>query len=110
MDHGLKEIVTALRLEEGGGRLGVGLLSEFPIDGAYLTTPWIYSLDDSVSFTAPVVGDLDRDGIEEIVIGDSEGYVHAFNLKIGTSDGDTKNPKPERGPSDFDNDLSLIHI
>ncbi len=109
VDHGLKEIATAVRFE-GGGRLGVGLLTEFPEDGRYPATPWIYSLGDSVAFTAPVVGDLDRDGIDEIVVGDDLGYVHAFNLKISTSDGDTKDPVPRRGPPDFDSErFSELH-
>ena len=96
LDNGLREIVTSVRTE-AGGFLGVGLLSLFPIGHQYLTSAWIYSEGDSVAFTAPVAGDLDRDGMDEIVVGDSEGYVHAFDLVVDSGDRKDKNEFPTAG-------------
>ncbi len=89
VDSGLKEIATSVRTG-AGGYLAVSLLDERPVNDRFAVNPLFYSAGDSVSFTPPVVGDLNRDGIEEIVVADSRGFVHAFDLRIGTTDGVTK--------------------
>jgi M6 family metalloprotease-like protein len=91
VDRGLMEIATSVRTAEGG-YLGVALLNEdLGPDGQYVAVPYKYSFGDTVAFNAPVVGDLNRDGLDEIVVVDSRGWLHALDAKVSSSDGITKN-------------------
>jgi M6 family metalloprotease-like protein len=90
VDAGLKEVVTSVR-RPFGGWLSVTLLGEdFDEAGMYPVCSLVYSLGDTVAFTEPVTGDLNGDGIDEIVVADSRGYVHALTVRSVTIDGISK--------------------
>ncbi len=91
VDRGLMEIATSVRTA-GGGYLAVALLYEhIQPNGQYIAVPYKYSFGDTVAFNAPVVGDLNRDGLDDIVVVDSRGWLHALDVKVSSSDGMTKN-------------------
>ncbi len=111
VDAGLKEIVTSVRTPAGGW-LSVTLLGEDLDDTRmYPVCSLKYSLGDTVAFTEPVTGDLNGDGIDEIVVGDSRGYVHALTVRSVTIDGISKLCEARTfsaGPEADENDNNLF--
>jgi hypothetical protein len=90
VDGGLREIVSSVRTETGG-YIAVTLYDILNDACRFSDVRTIaFSLDDTVSFTAPVAGDVDRDGIEEILAGDSRGYLHLIRPRILTAGGQAK--------------------
>jgi hypothetical protein len=88
-DGNLREIVTSIRTD-AGGYLAVTLYDVLSAQCRFSDARTIaFSAADTVSFTEPVAGDLDRDGIEEIVVGSSDGYLHLLRPRI-YSDGQSK--------------------
>jgi M6 family metalloprotease-like protein len=111
IDGGLRERVASARTASGGylavtiyDRLDETCVYDDPRTAAF-------SLGDSVAFTPPVAGDVNRDGLEEIVFADSRGFVHVVSLKVHTADGMTKEIGPATGGGigvgeiAFDNEL-----
>ncbi len=103
LDKGLMELVAPVRTE-AGGYLSVTLLGEtLNDDQQYPATGYRFSLGDTVTFTDAVVGDLNRDGLDDIVVADSRGYVHALDMIVRTVDGSAKDrSKGTRGGNDLD--------
>lgn len=107
VDAGLKEILSSVRTPVGGW-LGVTLLGEeLDETGMYPVCSLKYSWGDTVAFTEPVTGDLNGDGLDEIVVGDSRGYVHALTVRSVTIDGISKlcESRSAAGTTENDNDL-----
>jgi M6 family metalloprotease-like protein len=108
LDRGLLEIASSVRTDKGG-YLAVTLYDHLDDNCTFDDVRTIaYAAADTVSYTAPVAGDLNRDGFEEIVVGDSRGFVHAFGVRLVSSDGRTKDlgpidPSTVRGSVIFDN-------
>jgi len=89
-DGGYLELVNSVATENGG-YLAVGVISPLP-GPIKLTEPFRFSIGDTVRFTPPVTGDLDQDGADDIVVGDSNGYVHALRF-----DYEVTTPNPPAG-------------
>ena len=56
----------------------------YPGDGPSQDVLWVYDVNTTVGVSSPVVGDIDRDGQLEVVIGDDLGRVHCISCG-GTS-------------------------
>ena len=63
-----------------------------------------------MTFTEAVTGDLNRDGIDEIVVGDSKGFLHALSVRSVTADGITKlcEARSSRGEDSPENDNDIF--
>jgi len=107
-DRGLKEVVSSLHTG-GRGYVSVALYDTLDSgnDRFVDVRALRFSPADSIDFTAPAIGDLNRDGVDEIVVGDSEGYVHALSLNVSTLDGDTKHT-PARRATQASGDPALV--
>jgi len=110
VDGGLQEIATSVRTSTGG-YLAVTLFDRLDSSCEFGDVRTIaFAAADSIAYSAPVAGDLNRDGIDEIVVLDSQGFVHAFSIRIVNIDGHTKelgpiDPSTVHGSVIFDNDL-----
>jgi M6 family metalloprotease-like protein len=110
VDGGILEIASSVRTATGG-YLAVTLFDRLDDSCDFRDARTIgYAAADTVAYTAPVAGDLNRDGLDEIVVADSRGFVHAFSVRVVSADGHTKelgaiDPSTVRGSVIFDNDL-----
>ncbi len=100
VDRGLGELITVVE-DRGSSYLAVGLITGQLPDDTYDVQEARWSPGEGIRLTAPVIGDLDRDGVDDIIVADSRGYVHALNIRVATSDGVTKLPCPADGNCDF---------
>jgi len=109
-DAGILEIASSVRTH-AGGYLAVTLFDRLNDSCDFNDVRTIgYAEADSIAYSAPVAGDLNRDGLDEIVALDSEGFVHAFSIRIVSVDGHTKelgpiDPSDVHGSVIFDNAL-----
>jgi M6 family metalloprotease-like protein len=104
VDGGLAEMVTSVRTDSAG-YVAISIYDYLGQDCAFEDVRTVgFSIGDTVAFTAPVVGDLNRDGLEEVVVGDSNGFVHVLSLRVHSADGVTK----ELGPVDADKILGSV--
>jgi len=110
VDGGILEIAASVRTATGG-YLSVTLFDRLDDSCTFGDVRTIgYAEADTITYSAPVAGDLNRDGLEEIIVADSQGLVHMFAIRIVSADGQTKelgpiNPGDVRGSVIFDNDL-----
>ncbi|HET9233399.1 MAG TPA: hypothetical protein VFP10_04610, partial [Candidatus Eisenbacteria bacterium] len=110
VDDGILEIAASVRTATGG-YLSVTLFDRLDDECSFEDVRTIaFSEADSIAYTAPVAGDLNRDGLDEIIVGDSQGFVHVFAIRVVSADGQTKelgpiDPGDIRGSVIFDNDL-----
>ena len=51
----------------------------YPGDGATQDVLWVYETGVPIGISSPVVGDIDLDGQEEVIIGDKEGNVYCIS-------------------------------
>ncbi|MCU0799710.1 MAG: PQQ-binding-like beta-propeller repeat protein [Candidatus Thermoplasmatota archaeon] len=51
----------------------------YPGDGPLSDVIWAYHAGSPIGISSPVIGDIDLDGQQEVVIGDSEGSVHCIS-------------------------------
>ncbi len=51
----------------------------YPGDGPLSDVIWAYHAGAPIGISSPVIGDIDLDGQQEVVIGDSEGSVHCIS-------------------------------
>ena len=93
IDGGLREVVTSVRTGPGRGYLSVLLYDNLNVGaGCFFDDVRCVAMTrkDSVAFTDVVAADLNRDGIDEILVGDGYGYVHLLGVRVQTADGVTK--------------------
>ena len=74
---------------------------------------WRYQLSGAGAFSSPALGDIDDDGILEVVIGSDAGTVYSFdsqngNLEWSYQTGDTVYSSPSLGDIDKDGFLEVI--
>jgi uncharacterized membrane protein len=50
----------------------------YPGDGPNQDVLWVYDTGNPIATSSPVVGDIDLDGMLEVVIGDAEGHVYCI--------------------------------
>jgi M6 family metalloprotease-like protein len=109
-DAGILEIATSVRTATGG-YLALTLFDRLNDSCDFGDERTVaFSQGDTIAFSAPVAGDLNRDGLDEIVVLDSQGFVHAFWIRVVSVDGSTKetgpvDPSNVRGSVNFDNAL-----
>jgi archaellum component FlaG (FlaF/FlaG flagellin family) len=51
----------------------------YPGDGPTQDVLWVYDTGSPIGISSPVVGDIDLDGMLEVVIGDQEGHVYCIS-------------------------------
>jgi len=51
----------------------------YPGDGPNQDVLWVYDTGNPIGISSPVVGDIDLDGMLEVVIGDQEGHVYCIS-------------------------------
>jgi M6 family metalloprotease-like protein len=110
VDGGILEIASSVRTATGG-YLAVTMFDRLDDSCDFGDARTIaFAEADTIAYSAPVAGDLNRDGLDEIVVLDSRGFVHAFSIRIVSIDGHTKeigpiDPSHVRGSVIFDNAL-----
>jgi len=87
---GLAEVIATGAFGQGGEDSAPGLfIANWEIlNDALLPTDLesapLFRFVAGNSFSAPVMADLDRDGVNEVIVTDAEGAIHAYHVSIGS--------------------------